>query len=62
MSEHAPQDPTTPSLRPGDEAPEGAANAAEDLCPDCGGSGRRDDRPCPTCSGTGRITEAVGGG
>jgi hypothetical protein len=62
MSEHPPQDPTSPELRPGDEARPDTASAGEGLCPDCGGSGRRDDRPCPNCGGTGRITEAVGGG
>ncbi len=34
----------------------------EDLCPDCGGSGRVDGEQCPTCGGSGTVTEAVGGG
>lgn len=48
--------------RPGDEAPPGEPSAAEAICPDCSGSGRRSGRPCPTCRGTGRVTEGVGGG
>jgi DnaJ-class molecular chaperone len=36
----------------------------EDLCPECGGSGRIDGgaEQCPTCGGTGTVTEPVGGG
>lgn len=48
-------------LNPGDEAPPGTTGTGEDLCPDCAGSGRRDDRPCPTCNGSGRITAGIGG-
>lgn len=57
-----PEDPTSPELRPGDQVPPSTDSAAEDLCPDCGGRGRRGDGECPTCRGTGRVTEAVGGG
>jgi hypothetical protein len=49
-------------MRPGDEAPPEEPSAEENLCPDCGGSGRRDGETCATCGGTGRIEEAVGGG
>ncbi len=53
---------TDPEGRPGDEVPGDIANAGENLCPDCGGSGRVNDGECPGCRGTGRIIEAVGGG
>lgn len=49
-------------LNPGDEAEPGEAGSGENLCPDCGGSGRKDGGPCPTCGGSGRITEGIGGG
>jgi len=62
MSSTTPPDPTDPNQRPGDEVPPGTEGAGENLCPDCGGSGRTDDgSECPVCSGTGRVTEAVGG-
>ncbi len=48
--------------KPGDEVPEGTPASGENLCPDCGGSGKRDDQDCPTCEGTGTIVEAIGGG
>jgi hypothetical protein len=46
----------------GDELPPEQPPAGEDQCPDCGGTGRREDRECSTCGGTGRVTEGVGGG
>jgi hypothetical protein len=55
-------DPTRPDASPGDTAPPEAADAAPNLCPDCGGSGRRGDLDCPTCDGTGTVIEPVGGG
>ncbi len=51
-----------PVLNPGDDAPEGAAGAGENLCPDCNGSGRLEGRACPTCDGTGKVVEGIGGG
>jgi DnaJ-class molecular chaperone len=53
---------TDPELAPGDEVPAGSANAAENFCPDCGGSGVKDGDTCATCGGRGRVMEAVGGG
>lgn len=61
---------TDPTDKPGDVVPADAASAGEDLCPDCGGSGRVDggggeaggETGCPTCGGTGTVTEPVGGG
>jgi DnaJ-class molecular chaperone len=47
---------------PGDEAPPGRRETAPNVCPDCGGSGRRDGDECATCAGTGVVEEAVGGG
>jgi DnaJ-class molecular chaperone len=49
-------------MAPGDEAPEDRAETAPNLCPDCGGSGRRDGGECATCDGTGEVQQAVGGG
>ena len=46
---------------PGDQAPPDARDAGENICPDCGGSGRRDGQSCATCGGTGRVIETVGG-
>lgn len=56
-----PADPP-PTERPGDEAPLEEPSSGENLCPDCGGSGRKDSGRCPTCLGTGRVNEAIGGG
>jgi hypothetical protein len=55
-------DPTDPDSTPGDVAPPDAEDAGEDLCPDCGGSGRQGDGECPTCGGSGTVIEPVGGG
>ncbi len=54
------EDPT--EMRPGDEAPAEEPSAAENVCPECGGSGSIDGEQCANCEGTGRITEAIGGG
>jgi DnaJ-class molecular chaperone len=29
-------------------------------CPDCAGTGRRDEAPCERCGGTGAVEELVG--
>jgi DnaJ-class molecular chaperone len=50
------------AMAPGDEAPADRNETAPNVCPDCGGSGRRDGRECRTCSGSGEVQEAVGGG
>ena len=49
-------------MAPGDEAPSDRHETAPNVCPDCGGSGRRDGRDCRTCGGSGQVQEAVGGG
>lgn len=55
-------EPRREDMRPGDEAPAEEPVTGEDVCPDCGGSGRRHGERCPTCAGTGRVSEGVGGG
>jgi DnaJ-class molecular chaperone len=50
------------AMAPGDEAPADRNETAPNVCPDCGGSGKRDGQECHTCSGTGQVEEAVGGG
>ena len=47
---------------PGDEVEPGTQGAAEDVCPECGGSGRLDGESCPNCNGTGVVIRVVGGG
>jgi DnaJ-class molecular chaperone len=50
-------------LKPGDEAWPGTPGTGEDLCPDCGGTGKKKDgSECPTCEGSGRIVQGIGGG
>lgn len=52
---------TDDDMAPGDQAPAGTAGTGENLCPKCGGTGRKDNEPCKFCEGTGRIIEGVGG-
>ena len=49
-------------LNPGDEAAPGTPGTGENLCPDCDGSGKMNNKPCPACGGTGKIVEGIGGG
>jgi len=49
------------TLNPGDEAPAGTPGTGENLCRECGGSGRIGSGPCPSCGGTGIVTVGVGG-
>jgi len=37
-------------------------SAGENLCPECGGSGRLKGEACPACDGSGKVTEGIGGG
>jgi DnaJ-class molecular chaperone len=63
MSHTTPPDPSDPDLRPGDEVHGNTEEAAEDICPQCGGSGRDDSgSTCSVCAGTGRVVEGAGGG
>jgi hypothetical protein len=47
---------------PGDEAAPGTPGTGEDICPQCGGSGRRDGATCPNCGGSGKIIRGIAGG
>jgi len=59
----APEGSASPQVVPrGDEAPAGAPGTGEDVCPECGGSGRVQDRPCTECGGTGKVVRGIGGG
>ena len=52
-----------PNLNPGDDAAPGTPGTGEDICDECGGSGKLSDgRPCPNCGGTGRVIHGIGGG
>jgi hypothetical protein len=48
-------------MAPGDEGPLESETVGENLCRDCGGSGRRGEEPCQTCAGTGVVGEGIGG-
>ena len=48
-------------INPGDEAPAGTPGTGENICRECGGSGRAGDAPCPSCNGSGKVTVGVGG-
>ena len=52
----------TPSgqRNPGDESAPGAPQTAEDICPECQGSGTRGQGACVNCGGTGRIVKIIG--
>jgi hypothetical protein len=60
-SSHEPTIRERAKLNPGDEARPGTPGTAEDICPQCHGSGRSKGGECRNCGGTGRITKAVGG-
>jgi DnaJ-class molecular chaperone len=45
---------------PGDEAQPGSPQTGEDICPNCHGTGRRDDETCDTCGGSGRVVRLIG--
>ena len=46
---------------PGDDARPGTPGTGQNVCPECGGSGRRDGSVCQNCAGSGRVTEGIGG-
>jgi DnaJ-class molecular chaperone len=52
---------TQAPMSPGDQAPAGTPGTGEDVCPDCGGTGKRAGGDCPTCQGTGKVTVGIGG-
>lgn len=45
---------------PGDESAPGTPQTAEDICPECQGSGKQDEAACVNCGGTGRIVKIIG--
>ncbi len=51
-----------PTMKPGDEVPEGTPGTGDDVCPDCNGKGMLAGKACAACAGTGTITRAIGGG
>ena len=50
-----------PKLNPGDAGAPGTPGVAENVCPECRGSGKIESRSCPTCGGTGKVQEGIGG-
>lgn len=55
-----PSGSTEPAQHPGDEVSPDTPQAAENVCPQCQGSGQRDGGPCGHCGGTGRVVVTVG--
>lgn len=49
-------------LSPGDEAPAGTPGSGENICRECGGSGRVSGGLCTVCGGAGTVTVGLGGG
>lgn len=50
-----------PDMAPGDQAPPGTPSTGEDVCPECGGSGRLGANACPNCLGSGKVIVGIGG-
>jgi hypothetical protein len=48
-------------MAPGDQAPSGTPSTGEDVCPQCGGTGRLGAAACPHCQGTGVVIVGIGG-
>ena len=48
-------------MAPGDEAPPGTPSTGENVCPECGGTGRLGASACPNCQGTGKVIVGIGG-
>jgi RecJ-like exonuclease len=59
-SQRAPENAS--DVAPGDEAPPDEPSSGENVCPECGGSGKVERSDCSNCEGTGRVNEAIGGG
>jgi hypothetical protein len=53
--------PASARGNPGDEAAPGTPGTAEDICPQCNGSGRIHGARCPNCGGRGTIVRGIGG-
>ena len=48
-------------MSPGDQAPPGTPSTGENVCRECGGSGRKDGSSCPSCQGTGTVITGISG-
>jgi DnaJ-class molecular chaperone len=59
-SRETPPDTPPSPRKPGDEARPGSKQSGDQICPDCGGTGRVEGADCPSCAGTGRVTAIVG--
>jgi DnaJ-class molecular chaperone len=57
----APPAGAQPPMAPGDQAPPGTPGTGENVCPQCGGTGRLGASACPTCQGTGKVIAGIGG-
>lgn len=59
----APRQPVCaqPPMAPGDQAPAGMPSTGENVCPQCGGTGRLGASACPHCQGTGVVTVGISG-
>lgn len=47
-------------MNPGDESPARTPGTAENICPDCGGSGKQGTSDCTRCGGSGKVIVNVG--
>jgi hypothetical protein len=50
-----------PAMAPGDQAPAGSPGTGENVCPQCGGTGRLGASACPNCQGSGKVIVGIGG-
>ena len=46
----------------GDETSETPTQSDAERCPECGGTGKVDDKECPACEGSGNVMRGLGGG
>jgi phasin len=54
--------PAPQNQQSGDQASPGTVGTGENICPQCGGTGKIEGKTCRNCAGTGRIVEGIGGG
>ena len=50
-----------PKLNPCDQVEPDTPGAGENVCRECRGAGKLDDKECPICGGTGVVIEEIGG-
>lgn len=62
MPSSTPRNPPGAGVRhPGDEAAPGSFQTGEETCPECHGSGKKEDQAaCANCGGTGTVVRIVG--